>query len=172
MSYKMHLQEAMARSAQRRFDPVGRCIYCGISDRPLGREHIIPYGLDGDLILPRASCGDCSASTSRFERNCLRGFLQGPRHLLGVTSRRGTPSDSPLLGADGTTPFPFDKAPIVLFMPVYDLPTVLGGPPPDQGRKGSVWVRPMRFDASALSGYGGLDRNATATPAQLSSNAG
>jgi hypothetical protein len=145
----------MVRPPQRRFHPVGRCIYCGASDRPLGREHIIPYGLDGDLILPSASCGDCAAITSKFERICLRGFLQGPRHLLDVTSRRGAPTKLPLLGDHGITPLPFDKAPIILMMPVYDLPTALGGPALGQERKSAVWVMPLRLVASDLSSYGG-----------------
>jgi hypothetical protein len=145
----------MARPAQRRFDPVGCCIYCGATGHSLGREHIIPYGLDGDLILPKASCSDCSAITSTFERTCLRGFLQGPRHFLGVTSRRGAPSDLALLGDECTRSLPFDTAPIILMMPVYDLPTALGGPAPGQPRKWSAWVRPLRLDASALSRYGG-----------------
>jgi hypothetical protein len=146
----------MVRPAQRRFDPVGCCIYCGASDGPLGREHIIPYGLDGDLVLPRASCVACSAITSKFERYCLRGFLQGPRHLLGATSRRGVPYELPLLGNEGTRPIPFDIAPIILIMPVYDLPTAVGGPALGQPRRSSVWVRPLRVDASALSGYGAI----------------
>ncbi len=47
------------------FDPVGRCIYCGRGpDAKLTKEHIIPYGLNGHLILPAASCEICAAKTS------------------------------------------------------------------------------------------------------------
>ena len=34
------------------YQPVGRCIYCGSTEPPLGKEHIIPYGLGGPFIFP------------------------------------------------------------------------------------------------------------------------
>ncbi len=40
-----------------RTDPIGRCIYCG-GRKGLLDEHIIPYGLGGNLVLPEASCKD------------------------------------------------------------------------------------------------------------------
>jgi len=40
------------------FSPIGFCISCG-AKRDLSEEHIIPFGLGGNLILPDASCPQC-----------------------------------------------------------------------------------------------------------------
>ncbi len=84
------------------YPPVGRCIYCGKSqdELPSGfkltKEHIIPSGLRGDLILPGASCKapergggwSCSAQTGRFEGQYLREANDGLRTYLGVFGNR------------------------------------------------------------------------------------
>ncbi len=44
---------------QRVYPPVGRCIYCFVTDCDLGDEHIIPQALGGNIILRSASCSDC-----------------------------------------------------------------------------------------------------------------
>ena len=56
------------------FPPVGRCIYC-LSDggtKGLSREHIVAEGLQGSLILQKASCVSCARITSRVETVCLQ----------------------------------------------------------------------------------------------------
>lgn len=45
--------------AKSRFLPVGYCIYCGSTDE-LGDEHIVPYGLSGDAVIPKGSCAVCA----------------------------------------------------------------------------------------------------------------
>lgn len=70
-----------------RFPPVGKCIYCG-SPESLSDEHIIPYGLDGDRILPKSSCHACAAVTSKVERHCQREMLGFFRQTIGFQSRR------------------------------------------------------------------------------------
>src|SRR5688572_14323585 len=62
--------EAVWRVAQYR--DVGLCIYCGNSEG-LTREHAIPFALNGDLVLPAASCKKCSEITSAFETKVLKG---------------------------------------------------------------------------------------------------
>ena len=68
--------------------PIGRCIYCGASDVPLSDEHAIPYGLNGGLVLKRASCERHAAITSRIELRTLRGVLGRARARLRLKSRR------------------------------------------------------------------------------------
>ena len=76
------------------FDPVGRCIYCGAGrEVNLTKEHIIPYGLCGHLILPESSCHVCSAKTSEDERRCLRDMMGPIRARLGMQSRRKRKTD-------------------------------------------------------------------------------
>ncbi len=43
------------------YQEVGSCIYCGSTDN-LSNEHIIPYGLGGNLELPKSSCSRCARS--------------------------------------------------------------------------------------------------------------
>ncbi|MGN8092827.1 hypothetical protein [Methylobacterium sp. 22177] len=67
---------------------VGRCIYCGIEGVRLGEEHIIPFGLNGNIVLPSSSCDDCSRITGRFEGVCQRKLLGNIRIKLGLKTRR------------------------------------------------------------------------------------
>ena len=67
---------------------IGECIYCGETDEPLGTEHAVPYGLNGEWTLLRASCPKCAAITSAFERQALRGLLSALRNVLGMRTRR------------------------------------------------------------------------------------
>ena len=50
---------------------IGKCIYCG-SVEDLSDEHIIPYGLAGNLTLTKASCKKHRDITSIFEGEVLR----------------------------------------------------------------------------------------------------
>jgi hypothetical protein len=73
--------------AKRRNESIGRCIYCG-STHGLTREHVLPYGLGGDLVLKAASCASCAAETSKLELRLLRGHWWPHRQFLGLPSRR------------------------------------------------------------------------------------
>lgn len=53
------------------YPPLGRCVYCGSKDQ-LSTEHIIPRGLGGNIIFPKASCEKCRKITHKFEETCLR----------------------------------------------------------------------------------------------------
>lgn len=44
---------------KRTYPPVGRCIYCGTKEGDLTDEHIVPFALGGNMILPKASCIPC-----------------------------------------------------------------------------------------------------------------
>lgn len=41
------------------YQPVNVCIYCG-GTGALSDEHIIPFGLGGRWVLPKASCAECA----------------------------------------------------------------------------------------------------------------
>lgn len=69
----------------------GRCLYCGATaapGAPLTDEHIVPYGLNGSLVFPEASCSACQKITTRTERAVLRGVLGTARAHLGMRTRR------------------------------------------------------------------------------------
>lgn len=73
--------------AKKRTFPIGVCIYCGNTDS-LTDEHVIPYGLGGDLVLNEASCSACCEITKKLEGRLLRGHWWPYRRFLGLKSRR------------------------------------------------------------------------------------
>jgi len=70
----------------RRAKSIGHCIYCGATT-DLRREHVIPYALNGDLVLLDASCGRCARITSLTEQTFLRGSAWPVRPVAGLRSR-------------------------------------------------------------------------------------
>ncbi|MBB5469186.1 hypothetical protein HDG32_005333 [Paraburkholderia sp. CI2] len=74
------------------YTPVGRCIYCGSKER-LSKEHIIPAGLRGDMILPRSSCEKCAGITSSYEGHIQRGIWALFRRNKGIGSGRHKETD-------------------------------------------------------------------------------
>ena len=80
-------QAKMAKAPRITFGPVSCCIYCG-KEGDLRTEHIIPFGLGGNLELLKGSCADCGTTTSRFEMICLRETFNNLRVKYGVQTRR------------------------------------------------------------------------------------
>jgi hypothetical protein len=74
----------VTKAKSQTFAPVGRCIYCGTTAGSLTREHIVPIGLGGGLILPKASCTECSAVTKSFETTCQRKMFVRHRLAQGL----------------------------------------------------------------------------------------
>ncbi len=77
----------MAIRETTRLRSVGECVYCGATD-DLRDEHIIPFGLGGNIILPDATCGRCARITSAFEQRVLRGFMHRARSTGRFPTRR------------------------------------------------------------------------------------
>lgn len=134
------------------YEPVGRCIYCGATEG-LGKEHILPFGLSGSAILPKASCRNCAAITGAVEQEILRGAFwpvrvfrdlrsrtkhqDAPRHVE-VSVIRDAQQEAVLLN--------IDDAPILLPFPVFDAPWHLSGAHPVCGISISGHVT-IRFGA-------------------------
>jgi hypothetical protein len=68
------------------YAPLNRCLYC-TSTQNLSKEHIIPLGLGGELIVPKASCEVHQKATSKVEDFVLRKYLCALRSHLGLPSR-------------------------------------------------------------------------------------
>jgi hypothetical protein len=54
---------------------IGRCIYCDASGVALSDEHVIPFALNGNLVIEDASCEDCRKLTSANEGIIARRML-------------------------------------------------------------------------------------------------
>lgn len=137
-----------------RLKPVNECIYCGAKPGPecsLSDEHVIPYGLNGTLLLPKASCQSCAQVTGEFERRCLRdgfGLYRAKREFR--TRRKQHPDEIEVISS-----VPADKrsrrlvsvrdVPLVLAMPLYPAPSIASGVESWRaGKPIEVWVRAPR----------------------------
>lgn len=115
---------------RKRYDPVGICIYCGAQDE-LTDEHIVPFGLGGNIVLPDSSCRKCAKTTSRIELTVLRGPLRPIRVHRGIQSRkkhRGAPKDLPLRvryspeGDWEEIRLPYEQHPLIVHFQVFASP--------------------------------------------------
>lgn len=117
-----------------RSKPVGSCVYCGSTEN-LTDEHVVPFALGGNLILPKASCEACAKITSLFERRVTRGFMLPARTVAGLPTRR--PKERPTsfgmeVGApDDLRQVEFSVAgfPAFLQLPHFAKPGFFSGPP-------------------------------------------
>lgn len=114
------------------YKPVEKCIYCGSTEN-LGNEHIIPYGLNGQWILPKASCKECAKITAEFEKEVLRGHFFEARISLGLKTRNKEhrPSLLPLIvrkdGKEEVLSLPPNEHFSPIFFLEYPLPAYIDG---------------------------------------------
>jgi hypothetical protein len=118
---------------------IGQCIYCDSFKEPLGKEHAVPYGLNGPWTLRKASCRDCADTTSQFERGCVREFLGPIRIALRMQTRRLSERATTLplvLGSDGpqhTVRVSVEEYPAYLPTPVFPPPGAVSERRPTAG---------------------------------------
>jgi len=116
----------------------GLCIYCGRTEA-LTDEHVVPFGLGGNLVLPDASCSECNKLTSAFERRVLRGFMEDARVAGGFPTRR--PKERPVsipiqIRKDGqfeSVQLPTAEALGMLVLPTLERSAFLAGKPATNG---------------------------------------
>ncbi|MBL6455031.1 hypothetical protein JMJ55_06825 [Belnapia sp. T6] len=117
------------------FPPVGVCIYCRSDGgaEGLSREHLFPYGLGGNYVLPEASCAACADVTKRFEQVCLRQMFGAVRAQLGYPTRRKQerPNEFPMVRvkseAEERISVVISEHPTVLILFVFEPPGLLRG---------------------------------------------
>lgn len=128
------MNNRLPRAPKFEYAPVNQCIYCGDSTSELTDEHIIPFGLNGNFVLPKSSCKKCAEITSRVEHRVLRGFLDVGRRAMGVSSRHKKHNKSPTapvkfihgqIHTDGE--MPIDGGFHTIHLPEFTMPLVLGG---------------------------------------------
>ena len=114
-------------------DPIriGECIYCGEKDDALTDEHAMPFALNGDLVLKKASCRPCATLTSKFELSSLRGMLGRARAKLKLKSRKKTKQNFAIAVNDGlewkTIDFNASKYAGINQVPIFAPPAYLLG---------------------------------------------
>ena len=118
---------------------VGECIYCGTCQPPLGREHAVPYALNGSWTLLRASCDACARITHKFERDTLRCLWPELRNALAMQTRRPRERSRTLplvvvtAGHRQTVQIPRGRYPVYLPTPLFPAPGVVCGRPLRRG---------------------------------------
>jgi HNH endonuclease len=112
------------------YPPLGRCMYCGSKDR-LSREHIVPRGLGGNIILPRSSCERCRKITQKFEESCLRkNFLYFRIHTGLHQHEKERPTHLPVrIRGKGVRLVLPSSHPNWLILPSLGRPGLLSGAP-------------------------------------------
>ena len=122
------------------FEPVGTCIFCGSDggEDGLRDEHIIPYSLSGNAILPKSSCTDCEKITSYLDGYLARHVFYDFRIHANTQTRR--PRERPVSrharisigeGAEFELSLPIDEHPFLTVLPSFGQPGVLSGTAPD-----------------------------------------
>jgi hypothetical protein len=113
---------------------IGRCIYCGTTQGPLDREHMIPAGLNGSWVLHEATCRPCSSITSAFEGHVLGEVFGLARAVLKMRTRRRHPTSRPLSvdrgdGEFETAEVAIREYPALVSFPEFVPPAYLDGRP-------------------------------------------
>ena len=153
---------------------IRRCIYCLRDGVPLGREHVIPEGLGGTLILLKACCRDCEDAIREYEQPCIRQTFESPRTYLRVKSKAKHKARKRRLlvgtGAAPTTVWTvadFDGFPFTLSLPKFDPPPLLSGIIKNDDtfiiEKIGTWGAPGAFEKMAALG----NRVAVFTPESI-----
>ncbi len=126
------------------YPPVWRCTYCGAAPKrkgALGMEHIIAKGLDGALILPRASCDLCGEKTKKIEGACLRQMFREARAHLKIPTKPRRPEQRPSelrigftddTGKRNWLDIPIEAHPFAFSMPILPVTGILEDKPPDK----------------------------------------
>lgn len=134
------------------YPDVGRCIYCG-NQNNLSDEHIIPYSLGGNLVLPKSSCARCAKTTSSFEQTCMRTMYGPLRLLYDLPTRRPNKRPKKLPLKVKFTPDQSDwqlvevkqeEYPFLITFPYFDAPGILAGKSLDESegpKSRRLWIR-------------------------------
>src|SRR5947209_1494414 len=115
-----------------RYPPVGRCIYCGSDGGSdgLSDEHLIPYSLGGDAVLPKASCKACATETSKIELYLARHIFREFRSHIGAPSRKKSLPATLMANVSvdeeqDTREFLAADHPFSLRLPIWDYPGIM-----------------------------------------------
>jgi hypothetical protein len=100
-------------------------------------EHVIPFALDANAVIEKASCESCAAITARLEQVLARQILAQYRAHIGEQTRR--PGERPTKfkfqasvngGPLAEFEAPVSEAPYFTYMPIFNPPGIFIGAQP------------------------------------------
>ena len=111
-------------------DTVGRCIYCvDVVAEGLSKEHVMPFGMGGGIILRDASCARHKAAIDPFENHVVQKQFGPVRHMHGMPSRNDRPTYYPGAvkrnGLVRKEDVPLEYFPDILVLPVFTKPPTI-----------------------------------------------
>lgn len=120
------------------YPAVGRCIYCGSDGGANGLrdEHIVPFALGGNAVLPKASCSDCEAIISYVEGFVGRAVFGLMRSFHEIQRRKRTHRPQTVRmtfkteSGDHVREVLMEDAPPLLFLRQFEPPGILEGSSP------------------------------------------
>jgi hypothetical protein len=130
---KFYKNQAASKDKAAVFAPAKRCIYCSNPDGPFTREHVVPRGMGGGMVLPEASCGDCQKIINEIETYCMRGPFLSHRLATGLVNHPKDLGDTikmPIIidGVRHQKEFPVEQYPKFLVLPqLHDPPGIVSG---------------------------------------------
>jgi len=137
------MNKTLPRAPKHEFLPINHCIYCGNVTDELTDEHIIPFGLNGNLVLPKSSCAKCARVTSEIERKVLRGFMENGRRAMGIPSRHKKHKKPPVVPVKFITgdtlldgEMSIESGFHTIHLPIFSTPLALRGGAEDFTKKG------------------------------------
>lgn len=166
MSQKTQSNEPSKAKNNLQYDPIGHCIYCGTTDGRLGREHVMPFGMHGEMVLPKSSCDECSKITGKIENFVLGHMLIKLRIRYGLKSRKKKKNqrpqsfnitvENPFTRTKKSKSVPNEYLPWIAYsLPRYNLPGLLLQISPEDSKKKQTleWIT-SKFDMENLLSLG------------------
>lgn len=158
------ISDPLPKRAEVRSAPAGLCIYCGApSYTPEGgklhEEHIVPLSINGNYVLPEASCKACEHITGRNEALIMRGGFRAVREYLQMRSRtKKRPTELPLFNVNriegNKVMIPIEDYPIMWTIPRFDLPGLLRPPGYKSPGNPAPWSTGINLDHAKLAKHG------------------
>lgn len=141
---------------------IGHCIYCGATEIPLTKEHVVPFALGGDLVLTDASCKPCAKITgTEIEQHILRNTFGNLRirHNFPTRHLKERPTQFSITVGNGDDQVnhkvDVSSLPYASWaLPRWDMPWILQYVPPEKQHQGIIQFSVAADDASHILRFG------------------
>ena len=119
----------------------------------------MPLSINGNYVLPEASCRECEQVTGRNEALIMRGGFRAVREHLQLRSRtKNRPTELPLFDVNriegNKVMVPIEDYPVMWMIPRFDLPGQLRPPGYESPGNPAPWSTGINLDHAKLAKHG------------------